>query len=99
MEDYNNLVDALKGLKAQGYVEDFNLAENCLECRAGHHKLLPDEFQVDNSYRFEGGSSAPDDQSVVYAISSPRHQLKGTLVSSYGMYTDTVTDEIIEKLR
>lgn len=99
MEDYNNLVDALKGLKAQGYVEDFNLEENCLECRAGHYRLAPDEFQVDKSYRFEGDSSAPDDQSVVYAISSPKNDLKGTLVSSYGMYTDTVTDEIIEKLR
>lgn len=99
MEDYKNLVDALNGLKAQGYVEDFNLAENCLVCRAGAYQLLADEFQVDTSYRFEGDSSAPDDQSVVYAISSLTHELKGTLVSSYGMYTDTVTAEIIEKLR
>lgn len=99
MENYNNLVDALNGLKAQGYVEDFNLKENCLECHAGRYQLLPDEFQVDQSYRFEGDSSAPDDESVVYAISSSKHDLKGTLVSSYGMYTDTVTEAIIEKLR
>ncbi|MBK9488300.1 MAG: phosphoribosylpyrophosphate synthetase [Haliscomenobacter sp.] len=99
MKDYNNRVEALEGLKAEGYVEDFNLKENCLECRAGHYQLLHDEFQVDSSHRFEGDTSAPDDQSVVYAISSPTHELKGTLVSSYGMYTDTVTNEIIEKLR
>lgn len=35
MEYYDNLIEAINGLKEQGYVEDFNLKQNCLECRNG----------------------------------------------------------------
>ena len=33
MKSYNNLVEGINDLKKQGYTEDFNLKENCLECR------------------------------------------------------------------
>ena len=96
MENYNTLLEALAGLKAQGYVEDFNLKENCLVC--GHHRIVHDEFNVDHVYRFESSSSDPDEESILYAISSDKHRLKGTLLSSFGIYADTVAEEMIAKL-
>jgi hypothetical protein len=40
----------------------------------------------------------PSDQSILYAISSDKYQLKGVLVNAYGIYSDPVTDEMLEKL-
>ena len=99
MENYNSLLEALDGLKAQGYTEDFNLKQNCLECGAGKYQLLHDEFHIDQVYRFESNSSDPDEESVLYAISSDKHELKGTLLSSFGIYADPIAEEILAKLK
>lgn len=99
MENYNTLLEALDGLKAQGYTEDFNLKNNCLECGSGTYQLLHDEFQVDQVYRFESNSSDPDEESVLYAISADKHELKGTLISSFGIYADPIAEEMIAKLK
>ncbi|WP_316812319.1 hypothetical protein [Pedobacter heparinus] len=34
-------------LRKEGYVEDFNLLKNCLECRNGQFKVFANEFKVD----------------------------------------------------
>jgi len=99
MENYNSLLEALDGLKARGYTEDFNLKQNCLVCGAGKYQLLHDEFHVDQVYRFESNSSDPDEESVLYAISSDKHELKGTLLSSFGIYADPIAEEILAKLK
>lgn len=41
----------------------------------------------------------PGDQSVLYAISSNKYNLKGVLVNGYGIYTEPISDEMLEKLR
>ncbi len=97
MESYSTLLEAINGLKAQGYTEDFNLKENCIDCQGGKYQLSPDDFKVDTFYRFEGNSD-PEDQSVVYAISSEKHKLKGLLVNSYGIYSDAAANELVKKL-
>jgi hypothetical protein len=97
MESYATLVDAINGLKARGYTEDFNLKENYLDCSNSKHQLSPDDFKVDNVFRFEGESD-PEDQAVLYAISSEKYNLKGTLVNAYGIYSDNQANEIIKKL-
>lgn len=99
MDNYNTLLEALDGLKAQGYTEDFNLKHNCLVCGAEQYQVLHDEFEVDHVYRFESNSSDPDEESVLYAISSSKHNLKGTLLSSFGIYAEPIAEEMIAKLR
>jgi hypothetical protein len=94
---YVTLSETMKELRNEGYVEDFNLQQNCLECRAGQFKVFADEFKIDKYYRFEGDSN-PSDSSILYAISSDRHNLKGVLVNAYGIYSEPVTDEILQKL-
>jgi hypothetical protein len=98
MKPYVTLSGTINELRQQGYTEDFNLRQNCLECRNGHFKVFTDEFKVDKYYRFEGESN-PSDAAILYAISSDRHQLKGVLVNAYGIYSEPLTDEMIEKLQ
>jgi hypothetical protein len=98
MNAFDTVSQALDELKKQGYTEDFNLLEDCLECRNGAYRVFAEEFVVDSFYRFEGVSD-PADESIVYAISSAKHGLKGVLVAAYGVYSETITDEMMEKLR
>jgi hypothetical protein len=52
---------------------------------------------VDEYFRFEGASN-PSDSAILYAISSDSKNLKGLLVNAYGIYSEPVTDEMMEKL-
>ena len=98
MESYETLSEAMTALKKQGYTEDLNLENNCLECIAGKEKLLPHEFVIDKSFRFDVNED-PSDQAVLYAISSSSHNLKGLLVNGVGVYSDELTNEMLEKLK
>jgi hypothetical protein len=97
MNAYETLTEAIQALRSEGYTEDFNLKENCLECREGKFRIFHDEFEIDSFYRFEGMTD-PSDQTILYAISSPVHSLKGLLVNAYGIYADPVADEMAKKL-
>jgi hypothetical protein len=98
MENYETLTEAINGLKEQGYKEDFNLKQNCIECRNGEYKIFHDEFQIDKYFRFEGQSD-PADESILYAISSDKYHLKGILVNGYGISSESITNEMLTKLR
>lgn len=97
MKSYTTLSETMNELRRQGYTEDFNLQQNCLECRNGDFKIFADDFVVDQHFRFEGQSN-PSDSAILYAISSERLNLKGVLVNGYGIYSEPVTDEIMAKL-
>ena len=92
----DTLTAAIDALRKEGYTEDFNLKENCLEC--GTLAVFHDEFHVDKYFRFEGETD-PADEAVLYAISSEKHGIKGLLVNAYGMYSDPIADEIMAKLK
>ena len=98
MESYETLSEALKALKLQGYTEDFNLKNSCIECGGGKYNLTHDEFKIDKSFRFDVNED-PSDQSVLYAVSSEPHGIKGVLVTGYGIYSDDLTTEMLEKLK
>ena len=98
MEEMTTLSEVVNILRKDGYVEDFNLQKNCLVCRDGHYSVLHDEFVIDKVYRFEGDSD-PADEATVYAVSSSKYDIKGILVNGAGIYTDDVTDEMLEKLQ
>jgi len=97
MESYDTLVEAINALRKQGYDIDFNLKENCLEFE-GDKQMFHDEFDIDKFFRFEGYSN-PDDCSILYAISSGKHGVKGILVNAYGVYSDAVADDMMAKLK
>ena len=97
MYSYENLNEALTGLKQRGYTEDFNLDAYCLDCPSLSLRLHPEDFTIDEYYRFEGDSN-PDDSSIIYAISSTSG-VKGILVDAYGMYAANLSEEMIRKLK
>ena len=91
------LSETLNRLKAEGYTVDFNLEEAGLTGEHRAIRLTPEEFVIDQHFRFEGNSD-PDDEAVVYAISSDKFKLKGTLVNGYGISSNAATDELIKTL-
>lgn len=98
MESYETLSTAIAALKLQGYTVDFNLEKNGIICSEGKHRLSASEFEIDKSFRFDVNED-PSDQSVLYAISSHDHKVKGLLVNGYGLYSDPITNELLEKLK
>lgn len=96
-ESFGTLSETINGLIKLGYNHDFNVQEECIVCHHANVKLSPSEFQIEKVYRFEGESN-PDDQSVLYVISSPKFNIKGTLVNGYGISSDQETSKAIEKL-
>ncbi len=86
----DSLSTVINTLRAEGYIEDFNLITN-------HLVENIDDYKIDKVFRFEGMSSS-DDESVLYAISSDKLNRKGIVVNGYGISSDAITDEMILKL-
>lgn len=84
-------------LKERGYTKDLTLKSNHLTCDGTEIKLFPGEFIVDKHYRFEGPSD-PGDEAIVFAISSSNHDLKGVLINGYGVYSEGISDEMLQAL-
>jgi hypothetical protein len=88
MKNYNSFSDALSDLKNRGYDANFETGTFCLYCGDLDMRLNPDQFKVDEEYRFEGDPNLEDD-SVVVAITSSTG-VKGILVDGYGSYTENI---------
>lgn len=97
MDTMTTVSEVLNNLKSKGYTVDFNLNDNCLICHSNSLKIHPEEFVVDKHYRFEGMSD-PADEAIVYAISSTKHDIKGTLVDGYGISSDKLTNDMVKAL-
>jgi hypothetical protein len=93
---YATLSEATNDLKARGYREDFNLQPHGIESPALELQWHPEDFTIDEFYRFEGMSST-DDSCIVYAISS-KDGVKGILVDAYGVYSSSLNEAMIAKL-
>ncbi len=97
MDNYDTVTGALTGLKAKGYTMDFNIEFDKIICRDNNYCLNPHEFEITEVYRFEGDTD-PGDEEVVYAVESKDRKMKGVLTSAYGMYADSISNEMIQKL-
>lgn len=96
-EHYDTLIQGIEALRKQGYTEDFNLKANCLDCCDATIQLFPADFDIDKVFRFYSLSDV-DDESILYAISSEKYNLKGLLVNGYGVTSDPLTQDMVEKL-
>jgi len=95
---YDTLTAAVADLEQRGYEYDFVLAQDCIECKSLDLQLMPEEFEIDEFYRFEGMTD-PADSAVIYAISSPVGNLKGVMIDAYGVYAENVSPELLDKLK
>jgi len=97
MKNYETLVDALNDLNKRGYTANLSLEGDTIDDKSAGVHMVADDFEIDEFYRFEGASN-PSDMSILYAISSPKYNLKGALVNAYGMYADDSDSAIHAKL-
>ncbi len=96
---YDTVTEAMADLKKRGYTIDFSILpdKEFLHSQLPATVLSPDEFEIDDFYRFEGETD-PGDQMIVYAISSKKNNLKGIVVNAYGIYADNASSAIVRKL-
>lgn len=97
MKQFETMTDALQNLNERGYAYNFNLADSCIECREINLTLHPEQFAITEFYRFEGMTD-PADSAVVYAIVAD-NGIKGVLVNAYGVYADSLSSDMVKKLR
>lgn len=92
-----SLSEAITKLQASSYKENLVPHYDHFECRNGDIQLYPQDFVVDKMLRFEN-TSDPDDQSVLFAISSPTKAIKGLYVDSYGSHHDDLSAAMLHNL-
>jgi hypothetical protein len=82
---YETLSEAVNDLVKRGYTADFLLQEEkeCLFCKDNSLELPPEDFTIDEVHRFEGMTD-PADESIVFAVSSAKHNVKGLVINSFG---------------
>jgi len=97
MRAYDTLSEAINDLIKRGFTLDFSISKNCIECKSVGATYHPDNFEIVEFYRFEGMSN-PDDSSILYAIDAG-NGLKGHLVDAYGMYSEALSFEMMQKLK
>lgn len=98
MDTMDTLSETIDMLRKEGYIVDFNLQQDRLDCNQKALELFHDEFVIDKFFRFEGESD-PADEATVYAISSIKHNIKGILVNGAGIYSQDLTDEMLDTLK
>lgn len=96
---YDTVTEAMTDLKVLGYTIDFSILmdKECLICHQTSTVLSPDNFEIDDFYKFEGDSD-PGDGMIVYAVSSKDNTLKGIVVNAYGIYAENTSSAIVKKL-
>jgi hypothetical protein len=92
---YATVTEAIADLRKRGFTRDFNLEENCIVCHPD--RFSHEEFEIVDVYFYEGNTD-PADEATVYAIQS-NSGVKGILVTGQGSTMDTMTAEILEKLK
>jgi hypothetical protein len=94
--DGYNLRQMISSLHARGYIEDFYVRDDQLRRASGQIVGL-DDMHVDDVYRFDVMTD-PDDQAILYALSSAKLGLKGLLVDGFGLSADPVKAGIVSRL-
>jgi hypothetical protein len=92
------LSEAITKFEKLGYRENLIGCVDHLRSQCRKIKILPEEIDVKDIYRFEN-SSDPEDQSILYVISVPSKDIKGLYVESYGLYHEDQSDTLRKALR
>lgn len=99
IRDYETVSEAVNDLKKRGYTADLSMEadKECLVCKSSSTELSPEDFTIDEVYRFEGMTD-PGDEMIVYAISSYSKEIKGIVVNAFGIYSSYRASKLVEHL-
>src|SRR5688572_22118555 len=92
-QNMSTMVSILDALTGNGYTTQFKATEGVLLSLLTNKEYKPDDVKINHFYRFEGESN-PYDSSIVYAIETNTGE-KGTLIDSYGAYSDPLISSFI----
>jgi hypothetical protein len=98
MHNYETLSEAVNDLAKRGYINDFKFCFNGVECAQLSIKLHPDHFEIVEVYHFDGMTD-PADEAIVYAIEAKDGTAKGVIINGYGIYSDSLSNEMLKKLK
>lgn len=91
---YAPVSEATETLKAKGFTKEFSINDDKLVSDTGKHNI--EDFEIIETYRYEG-TSDPGDEATVYAIQSRKGNEKGILITGYGS-SGEVSFDILQKL-
>ena len=91
------MLNVLAKLTKEGYLIQFKADKKGITSSESNKCFKPKDVEVKHVYRFEGESSS-DDNAIVYAIETKNGE-KGTLIDSYGAYSDPHIEEFIKKVQ
>ncbi|TAH38342.1 MAG: hypothetical protein EYC69_14390 [Bacteroidetes bacterium] len=100
MEDKVNmdsLVTILRSIESEGYKSQFKATDHGLKSLSTFKIFQPDEVKIKHFFRFEGESD-PEDSAIVFAIETKDGE-RGTLIDSFGPYSEPLIDRFIEKVK
>lgn len=97
MSSYDTVSEALSDLNKRGYTIDFNMQSDSIYCKALGEYFKPDDFEIVEFYRFEGNTD-PADEAIVYALRTTSGR-QGVLVDAYGLYSDPLIAEMVQKFK
>lgn len=92
------LSEAVERLSRDGYAHDFRAEEGGLRDLESGELFEPDALRVDEVVRFEGATN-PDDESVVFALSTPDGAVRGTYAVAYGPGMDPADVAFVRRLQ
>jgi hypothetical protein len=96
----DTVTEAVALLEAEGFRDPIELRSDGLVCRVCGALTPPaalDRVKVDRVFRFEG-TSDPDDEMIVLALSCTSCGASGVIVSAYGVDVDADKAEALRHL-
>jgi len=88
----------LERLAREGYTEDFKAYKDNMRTIPKNVVISPEELLVDKVYRFEGETNL-DDEEIIFALSCPKFDLKGTYLVAFGPMMDPHDEAIVGRLK
>ena len=95
MKTYDTVCEAINDLKERGFELDLNI-EFDKQIRKDD-VLNPDEYEIIETYRFEGNSD-PDDEDIIYAMCSKSTEKKGIFTGAFGLYANSDSFNLIRNI-
>lgn len=97
MFDLDTILGMLNQLHSEGYTEDFRVRDGMFHLMPSSLVVDVRSVVVDDIKRFEGETNL-DDEAVIFCLSVPGKNLKGTYVVAFGPMMDHQDSLMVERL-
>lgn len=94
---YDNLLEAIKNLRREGFTVSFNLTRDGLNCSETKETYKPGDIDILEFHRFEGSTDF-EDMSIIYGLET-HSGIKGIIIDAFGTYADTELGDFLRKAK